>query len=178
MCLCVEFKKTCLIDVPRTSPERPIIWFQGRPVTESRGRLVYNFWIIVLPVKSRNRYVIQTLLLLKNNFSIKSSVFVLVPWGSSEGPLKVPCRSWTLRPFFTKLSLFVTLFHKFVTFFWVVCHFFVTFFSQVCVFSTLVCEFLWLFFISMCLFFHKLVTLFLLVCVFLSLFSQFVSFFH
>ena len=33
----------------------------------------------------------QTLLLLKNNFSIKSSVFV-------EVPLNVPCRSRVLRP--------------------------------------------------------------------------------
>ena len=43
------------------------------------------------------RYVIQGLLLLKNIFFIKSSIFVLVPWESPEGPLKVPgtsCACW------------------------------------------------------------------------------------
>ena len=63
----------------------------GRPTTRSRRRPVdvpvKNFWISVLPVKSRNKHVIQRLLLLKNNFFIKSSIFVFVPW-----------RFWTLRP--------------------------------------------------------------------------------
>ena len=53
-----------------------------------------TFRIFVLPVKNRNRYVVQGLLLLKNNFFIKSSVFVLSP----ENPLKVLFRSWTLGP--------------------------------------------------------------------------------
>ena len=30
-------KKTCMTDVPRTSPERPIIWSLERPATGSRG---------------------------------------------------------------------------------------------------------------------------------------------
>ena len=63
----------------------------GRLTTRSRRRPVdvpvKNFWISVLPVKSRNKHVIQGLLLLKNNFFIKSSIFVFVPW-----------RFWTLRP--------------------------------------------------------------------------------
>ena len=94
ICLCVEFKK----HVSPTSLERPIIWSPDRPSTAFCRRpvdaLIQNFCIFVLPVKSRNRYIIQGLLLLKNNFLIKSSVFVLIP----ESPLKVPCRSRTLEP--------------------------------------------------------------------------------
>ena len=83
--------KTCLTDVPWTSLERPMIWPLGHSAFGSCRRPVdvpvYKFWIFVLPVKNRNNYVIQGLLLLKSNFFIKLSVFVLVPWGSPEGPL-------------------------------------------------------------------------------------------
>ena len=83
-----------MTDIPQTSPERLIIWSPRRTVTQSRRRPVdvpvCNFWIFVLLVKNRNRYVIQILLLLENNFSIKPSVFVLVPWGSLEGSLQIP----------------------------------------------------------------------------------------
>ena len=86
-------QKTCLTDVLRISLERLIIWSPGRPTTGSRrcpiDVSVEKFWIFVLPVKSKNRYVIQGLLLLKDIFFIKLSVFVLVP----ENPLKVPFRS-------------------------------------------------------------------------------------
>ena len=64
----------------------------------SRGRRRIDFLNICSSCKNRNRYVIQGLLLLKNNFFIKSSVFELVPWESPESPLKIPCRSRTLGP--------------------------------------------------------------------------------
>ena len=67
-----------MTDVPRTSPERPII---------CRGRPQLELWnICFFSVKIRNRCVKQGLLHLKNNFSIKSSFFVLVPEGSLEVP--------------------------------------------------------------------------------------------
>ena len=82
-----------MTDVPRTSPERPIIWSPGRPATGSRRRPVdvpiQNFCIFVFPVKNSNRCVKQGLLHLKNTFFIKSSFFC---WseGSPEGPLEFP----------------------------------------------------------------------------------------
>ena len=79
-----------MTDVPRTSPERPIIWSPGRPATGSRRRPVdvpiQNFCIFVFPVKNSNRCVKQGLLHLKNTFFIKSSIFVLVPLESLECP--------------------------------------------------------------------------------------------
>ena len=79
-----------MTDVPRTSPERPIIWSLGHPLTGSRRRpvdvAIYNFWIFVLPVKNSNRCVKQRLFPLKNPFFIKSSIFCWSP----EGPLVVP----------------------------------------------------------------------------------------
>ena len=68
--------KTYMTDVLRTSPERPIIWSQGRPTIGSRRRPVdipiHIFWIFVFPVKTSNRCVKQRLLHLKNTFFIKS----------------------------------------------------------------------------------------------------------
>ena len=68
--------KTYMTDVLRTSPERPIIWSQGRPAIGSR-RLpvdipIHIFWIFVFPVKTSNRCVNPRLLHLKNTFFIKS----------------------------------------------------------------------------------------------------------
>ena len=72
-----------MTDVPGTSPERPIIWFPGRPATGSCGRPldvpIYIFCIFVFPVKYSNGCVKQELLHPKNTFFIKLSIFLLVP---------------------------------------------------------------------------------------------------
>ena len=90
-------QKTCLTDAARTSLERRIIWSSGRPATVTRRCLadvpIYNISIFVFPVKDRNKYVIQRLLLVKYNFINKSFLYLL-----SESLLKVPCRSRTLDP--------------------------------------------------------------------------------
>ena len=61
--------KTYMTNVPRTSPESPIIWSPTRPVTGSRRRPgdipIYNFWIFVFPVRKSNECVKQRLLHLK-----------------------------------------------------------------------------------------------------------------
>ena len=84
-----------MADVPGTSPKRPIIWSPGCPATGSCRCPVdipiQNFCIFVFPLKSSNRRVKQELLHLKNTFFIKLSIFFV-------GPLRVPQRSWTLRP--------------------------------------------------------------------------------
>ena len=83
-----------MTDVPRTSPERPIIWSPGRPATGSRRRPVdvpiQNFCIFVFPVKNSNRCVKQGLLHLKTLFSLNHQFFCWSP----KSPLKVP---WTYR---------------------------------------------------------------------------------
>ena len=83
-----------MTDVPRTSPERPVIWSQGRPATGSCRRpmdvAIQNFCIFVFPVKNSNRCLKQELLHLKITFSLNYDFFLLVPQESSEGPLEVP----------------------------------------------------------------------------------------
>ena len=80
-----------MTDVPRTSPERLIIWSSGRPATVSRRRPmdvpINNFCIFVFPVKNSNRYVKLQSLHLKSTFFIKLSFFFC--W-SPEVPLEVP----------------------------------------------------------------------------------------
>ena len=88
-----------MINFLETSPESPIIWSPGRPVTGSRRRPVdvpiYNFCIFVFPVKSSSRCVKQELLHLKNAFfSLHYQFFCWSP----KSPLKVPWRSRTLEP--------------------------------------------------------------------------------
>ena len=82
-----------MTDVPRTSPERLIIWSSGRPATGSRRRPmdvpINNFCIFVFPVKNSNRYVKLQSLHLKSTFFIKLSFFFV-------GLLKFPWRSRTL----------------------------------------------------------------------------------
>ena len=66
-----------MTNVPWTFLERPIIWSHGLPATGSRRRPVevpiQNFWIFILPVKSRDSYLIQGLLLfaLLKNYLVK-----------------------------------------------------------------------------------------------------------
>ena len=85
-------------DVPRTSLEHLIIWSWGHPATESCRRPVeipvWNFWIFVLSVKIRNRYVIQALLLLKTISSLNHQFW----YWFHESSLKDPSRSQALRP--------------------------------------------------------------------------------
>ena len=84
-----------MIDVPRTSPEHPIIWSPAYPANGSRRRPmdvpIWNFKLFVFfPVKNSNRCEKQGLLHLKNTFFIKSSIFVLVLQESPEGSQEVP----------------------------------------------------------------------------------------
>ena len=85
-----------MTNIPRMSPERPIIWSPGCPTAGSRrcpmDVPIYNFWIFVFPIKNSNKCAKQRLLHLKNTFFIKSSIFcgpLRVPWRSPEGPLEV-----------------------------------------------------------------------------------------
>ena len=103
-----------MTDVPRTSPERPIIWSRGRPATGSRTRPVdvpiQNFRIFVFPVKNSNRCVKQELLHRKNTFFINLSIFCWSP----KSPLPVKnsnrCVKQELlhlkKTFFINLSIF------------------------------------------------------------------------
>ena len=87
-----------MTDVPGTSPERPIIWYSGRPATGSRRRLldvpIEKFCTFVFPVKNSIRCVKQELLPLKNTFSLNYQFFCWSP----KSPLNVPWRSRTLGP--------------------------------------------------------------------------------
>ena len=77
-------------DVPRTF-HHFVPWTSRNWVPKtSLGRPRLELLNICSSCKNRNRYVIQALLLLNNNFFIKSSTFVLVPRESPEGPLQVP----------------------------------------------------------------------------------------
>ena len=80
-----------MTDVPRTSPERPIIWSLGRlttgPVDVPWIFPFRTFEYLFFPVKSNNTCAKQGLL---NTFFIKLSIIVLVALESPEGPLEVP----------------------------------------------------------------------------------------
>ena len=63
-------------DVPWMSPERPIVWYPGRPTNRSRKHPHLELLNIFFSSEKSNRFVKQGHL--KNTFFIKSSVFVLV----------------------------------------------------------------------------------------------------
>ena len=108
-----------MTDVLQTSLERSTILSQGHPLTGScRCPVdvpVQNFQIFVLPVKNRNRCVIQGLLHLKAIFSLKHQFLCWSP----ESLLKISCRSLTslgrrvlagywIKFFITRISVIIS----------------------------------------------------------------------
>ena len=86
-----------MVNLPWTSPERPIIWYRARHATGSPRHPVdipiYYFGMFVLPVKYRNKYVIKGLWRPKYNFIVKSLIFHRL----LESDLRIPLRFQTFR---------------------------------------------------------------------------------
>ena len=73
-----------MTNVPRTSPESPIIWSSGRPATGSCRRPVdIPILNICFSSKKSNKYVKQKLLHLENTFFDEIINFFVGPLGVS-----------------------------------------------------------------------------------------------